>query len=81
VKGNTATVGQDLDPNDDGVLDNEPWSEIVDSVAINDGGTGDLTYTTPVLGVAYDGLPYAPGGASRIPDGFDTDAATDWVAQ
>lgn len=79
VKGNTATVGQDLDPDDDGILDTEPWSEVIDSVAIHDGGASDLTYTTPVLGVAYDGLAYAPGGASRIPDGFDTDAATDWV--
>ena len=23
--------------------------------------------------------PFAPGGASRFPDGFDTEAATDWV--
>jgi hypothetical protein len=79
VKGNTATVGLDLDTNDDGILESTPWDVVVDSVAINDGGTGDLTYTTPVLGVAYDGLPYAPGGASRIPDGFDTESVTDWV--
>lgn len=79
VTGNTAVVGDDLDIEDDGVLDSQPWSEIVDSVAVHDGDADDLIYTTPVLGVAYDGLPYAPGGASRIPDGFDTDAATDWV--
>ncbi len=34
----------DLDTDDDGVLDVEPWDSIVDSVAVNDGGTGDLTY-------------------------------------
>lgn len=79
VKVNTATVGQDLDPEDDGILNTEPWSEIVDSVAVHDGGSSDLTYTTPILGVAYDGLLYAPGGASRIPDGYDTESATDWV--
>ena len=33
----------------------------------------------PFLGACYDGLAYAPGGASRFPDGTDTDAITDWV--
>ena len=69
----------DLDTDDDGVLDVEPWDSIVDSVAVNDGGTGDLTYGLPVLTVGYDGLSFAPGGASRIPDGMDTEAVTDWV--
>ena len=31
------------------------------------------------LGVAYDGLSFAPGGASRIPDGTDTDTTADWM--
>ena len=79
VKDFTGTVGQDLDTNDDGVLDMTPWAELTDSVAVNDGGTGDLTYALPVLGVAYDGLPYAPGGASRIPDGYDTESPDDWM--
>ncbi|MFN2227807.1 MAG: ExeM/NucH family extracellular endonuclease, partial [Anaerolineae bacterium] len=48
-------------------------------VSVNDGGTGDLTYGVPALGVSYDGLPYAPGGASRYPDGTDTDTTADWV--
>ncbi len=79
VKDFTGAVGQDLDTDNDGVLDVAPWSEMVDSVAVNDGGTGDLTYAQPILGVAYDGLPYAPGGASRIPDGFDTESPDDWM--
>lgn len=79
VKDSTATGGVDIDTNDDGIIDVTYWSEITDGVAINDGGTGDLTYATPVLGVAYDGLQYAPGGASRIPDGTDTDTTADWV--
>ncbi len=79
VKEFTGTLGQDLDTNDDGVLDVTPWAELTDSVAVNDGGTGDLTYALPVLGVAYDGLPYAPGGASRIPDGQDTESPDDWM--
>ncbi len=79
VKDNTATVGVDIDTDDDGVIDVTYWSEIRDGVAVNDGGAGDLTYVTPVLGVAYDGLSFAPGGASRIPDGTDTDTSADWV--
>jgi len=43
------------------------------------GGIGDITYGTTTLGAFYDGLPFAPGGASRIPDGYDTDTTTDWV--
>lgn len=79
VKNFTGALNTDLDTNDDGIFDVTPWEAIVDSVAVNDGGAGDVTYGVPVLGVAYDGLPFAPGGASRIPDGFDTDSASDWV--
>ena len=79
VKDFTGAMGNDLDTDNDGVLDTTPWAEIVDSVAVNDGGAGDLTRGAPVLGVAYDGLPFAPGGASRVPDGTDTDSAADWV--
>ena len=76
----TGALNDDLDTNDDGTLDVMPWSTVVDAVAVNDGGSGDLTYGVPVLGPNYDGLSsFAPGGASRIPDGFDTDAATDWA--
>jgi len=71
--------GDDIDISNDGVIDATPWEAILDAVAVNDGGSTDLTYGDPVLGVAYDGLSFAPGGASRIPDGYDTDAASDWV--
>jgi hypothetical protein len=79
VKDFSGELGYDIDVNDDGVIDSTPWSAMVDAVATNDGGVGDLNYGVPVLGVSYDGLPYAPGGASRIPDGYDTEATTDWV--
>ena len=79
VKNFTGAMNLDLDTNEDGIFDITPWEAIVDAVAVNDGGAGDLTYGVPVLTVGYDGLSYAPGGASRIPDGYDTDAATDWV--
>lgn len=75
----TGALNQDLDANNDGTFDTTPWGSIVDGVAINDGGASDRTYAIPVLGVAYDGLAFAPGGASRIPNGGDTDATSDWV--
>ncbi|HZW42553.1 MAG TPA: lamin tail domain-containing protein, partial [Agromyces sp.] len=78
VRDFTGALGDDLDSNDDGVLDAAGLT-VVDSVAVSDGGAGDLTYGAVTLGVAYDGLPLAPGGASRIPDGTDTDTPADWV--
>jgi hypothetical protein len=80
VKNFSGALNIDLDTNNDGIFDVTPWNEITDSVAVTDSGASDFTYGLPVLGPNYDGLSsFAPGGASRIPDGFDTDAATDWV--
>ena len=80
VKDNAGATGYDIDTDDDGKIDVTYWSAIADEVAIHDGDASDLTYATPVLGVNYDGLSsFAPGGASRIPDGFDTNSASDWV--
>ena len=79
VTGFAGALGDDLDPNDDGTLDLPAGVTVVDSIAVNDGTTGDLTYGGVTLGVAYDGEPFAPGGASRIPDGTDTDSTADWV--
>jgi len=80
VRDFTGALNADLDTDNDGVLDAMPWSAIADAVAVFDGGAGDRTYGIPALGPNYDGLSvFAPGGASRIPDGFDTDAASDWV--
>ncbi len=80
VKNFTGALGNDLDTNDDGTLDSTPWESIVDAVSVNDGGVSDLTYAAPVLGPNYDGVSsFAPGGASRIPDGQDTNSASDWV--
>jgi predicted extracellular nuclease len=79
VTGFTSAAGTDLDTNDDGSLELPAGVTIIDSVAVNDGGAGDTTYGGVTLGVAYDGLAFAPGGASRIPDGTDTNATGDWV--
>ncbi len=80
VSGFTGALNDDLDTDNDGSFDVTPWTAIVDAVAVDDGGTGDSTYDTPVLGPNYDGVSsFAPGGASRIPDGTDTGTAVDWV--
>ena len=80
VENFSGLLGDDLDTNDDGVLDVTPWSAVVDAVSVSDGDAGDLTYGAPELGPNYDGVSsFAPGGASRIPDGSDTDSAADWV--
>jgi len=79
VNGFSGAQGNDLDTNDDGTLDTTPWSAVIDEVAIHDGGASDKVYTAVSLGVAYDGLSFAPGGASRIPNGTDTDAIGDWT--
>ena len=80
VEGFTGSVGNDIDANDDGAIDFMPWARIVDDVAVSDGDAGDLTYSAVVLGPNYDGVSnFAPGGASRIPDGADTNSSADWV--
>ena len=49
VEGFTGAAGDDLDTDDDGTLDATPWTRLVDAVAVDDGGAGDLAYGTPVL--------------------------------
>jgi len=79
VKDFTGALNDDLDTDNDGVLDVTPWSQVADTVAVNDGGAGDISYGGVVLTALYDGLEFTPGGASRIPDGFDTNTITDWM--
>jgi uncharacterized protein len=79
VEGLSGMVGDDLDTDNDGVFENTPWSRLVDDVAVSDGGTGDRAYSTTVLAAGFGGSPFTPGGASRIPDGADTDSVSDWT--
>lgn len=79
VEGFTGAVGDDVDGDDDGALDTTFWTRLVDDVTVTDGDAGDGFYSTTVLGPNYDGVSFTPGGASRIPDGADTDSAADWV--
>lgn len=51
--------------------------EVVDSVALWDGGVGDsFFFDAPVVGP--DGS-FLPAGARRVEDGVDTDTAADWA--
>ena len=75
----TGNAGQDLDPNDDGILDSKPWTALIDSIGVTDGGTADYVYSDIVLSSGYDGISGAPGGASRIPNAIDTSTVADWM--
>ncbi|HSG16059.1 MAG TPA: hypothetical protein VLE70_07030, partial [Anaerolineae bacterium] len=79
VENFSGSKGADLDTNNDGTLDSTPWSRIVDDVATTDGGGSDRTYSSTVLGPFFDGNPFGAGGASRLPNGADTDATADWT--
>jgi hypothetical protein len=75
----TGAVAQDLDTDNDGVLDVTPWTSLIDSVAVFDGGVSDLAYGNVLLAPGFDGGSLPVGGASRIPNGLDTNSVADWV--
>ena len=79
VKNFTGNVDDDLDTDNDCVLDVTPWDAVVDGIGVNDGGSSDCNYSDTVLNKNFDGVPYTPGGASRIPNGTDTNAVADWM--
>lgn len=78
VDGFTGSVGNDIDTNNDGTIDNPLWTSILDAIASPDGDAGDFVYGTS-LEPGYDGNTFQVGGASRIPDGADTDTDADWM--
>ncbi|MCX2681012.1 endonuclease [Galbibacter sp. EGI 63066] len=79
VRNFTGSNGDVIDMDADGVIDTVFWDEIVDEVGVNDSGAGDFNYTETVLFAGFDGVTFTVGGASRIPDGTDSDSASDWV--
>jgi hypothetical protein len=79
VSGFTGAVGTDLDTNNDGVIDVTPWSSVLDTVAVSDGGAGDWGYGSTILPPSHPGGTLTVGGASRIPNGVDTDTPGDWM--
>jgi hypothetical protein len=75
----TGSFGDDIDMDDDGTIDTAPFLRVVDDVGVTDGDAGDWVYSDVVLGPGYDENPLKPGGASRIPNGVDTNTAADWL--
>ncbi len=73
VRDFTGAVGDDIDGNDDGVIDNAPWTDLADAVAFDNVSGTNIFYAGSAI------VPNDVGGASRIPDGMDTDAAADWT--
>jgi hypothetical protein len=68
VFGFSAVVGADLDPDDDGTLDYEPWAGVIDCVAVLDEvGGGDKVYCGDTVG-PVGGFTPAPGHVYRGPD-------------
>jgi predicted extracellular nuclease len=71
VRGFTGSDGDDLDTDDDGVLDVEPWSEVVDLVALveeeNPPSSTEFHYGPPSVGP--DGS-FVPGHVYRCESGW-----------
>ncbi|MBK8557028.1 MAG: hypothetical protein IPL65_15210 [Lewinellaceae bacterium] len=44
VQGFSGTPGSDLDPDNDGILDSQPWTAVLDAIALSDGNAGDRQY-------------------------------------
>jgi hypothetical protein len=79
VTGWTGAVGNDIDTNDDGTVDATFWGSIVDSVGVLDPAVAGQAYGQTNLNATFDGIStFAPGGASRIPNGTDTNSISDW---
>ena len=76
---NAGINGKDLDTNNNGTLDDRPWSGIVDDVAVTENRPGDHTYATVELGPGLSGNSDRPLGASRLPNAGDTNKESDWT--
>ena len=61
------------------MVDNAPWTSVLDSVAVLDGGANDVAWSETVLAPGFAGSSFTVGGASRLPDGVDTDSVSDWM--
>ncbi|MCF8713316.1 T9SS type A sorting domain-containing protein [Joostella atrarenae] len=79
VENFTGSVGDQIDSDADGTIDNFPWETLIDAVAVKDNDNEDITYAETVLTPAFDGSTFTVGGASRIPNSIDSNAISDWV--
>ncbi len=78
VEGYSGNLGDDLDTNDDGTFETTPWTNIIDSLGVDD-GDGDPQYAAVTLGPNYDGISFTPGGASFLPAAAPTGTPADWI--
>jgi hypothetical protein len=79
VLGWRGTVGDDIDVNNDGMIDTTFWSMIWDSVGVLDPFIPGFAYGQTNLTPNFDALSdFAPGGASRIPNGTDNNLVSEW---
>jgi hypothetical protein len=79
VTGFTGAENNDIDTNDDGTIDTTFWTSIVDAIGVRDNDVTEFTYGGTQLAHNFDGGGFTVGGASRIPNGTDTDSVGDWV--
>ncbi len=61
----TGKLNDDIDTNNDGTIDQNLWSAIIDGVAIIDNGENDFAYAADVFGPAGN---FLPSGIFRTPD-------------
>ena len=62
----SGAVGDSVDPGGSGTITATFWDEILDSIAVSDGGAGDLVYADLVLEPDFDGGEFTVGGASLV---------------
>jgi hypothetical protein len=64
-----APIGTDLDPDDDGVLEIEPWDSVLDALGVVDGiyGVTGFSYGNNYGGNDFEALPFGPDAFSLVP--------------
>ncbi|MDJ0946640.1 MAG: endonuclease/exonuclease/phosphatase family protein [Kiloniellales bacterium] len=62
----SGAVGDNVDPGGSGKITATFWDELLDSIAVSDGGADDVTYADLVLAPDFDGGQFTVGGASLL---------------
>lgn len=68
----------DLDFDNNGSIDTLVWASVLDGVAIRDGDRSDRSYSSVILRQGFRESSFTVEGASRFPNGQDTDSQEDW---
>ena len=67
VDGFAGSVGDDLDPNSDGVLDSTPWGSVADSIGVQESGEPGFSYAGQLGGVEFNALGFGNDAFARLP--------------